>query len=50
MQLEGGEQESEEKSVENAINQRQSKGSLNEYSTGDTVQRGQKGKFVEELG
>ncbi|KAF1496388.1 Dynein assembly factor 1, axonemal, partial [Eudyptula minor novaehollandiae] len=42
VQLEGAEQESEEKSVENAINQRQSKGSLNEYSTGDTVQRGQK--------
>lgn len=45
MQLEGGEQESEEKSTENAINQRQSK----EYSTGDTFQGVQKGKFVEEL-
>ncbi|KAF1396135.1 Dynein assembly factor 1, axonemal, partial [Spheniscus magellanicus] len=45
VQLEGAEQESEEKSVENAINQRQSKGSLNEYSTGDTVQRVQKDKF-----
>ncbi|KAF1405227.1 Dynein assembly factor 1, axonemal, partial [Spheniscus humboldti] len=45
VQLEGAEQESEEKSVENAINQRQSKGSLNEYSTGDTIQRVQKDKF-----
>ncbi|KAF1650619.1 Dynein assembly factor 1, axonemal, partial [Aptenodytes patagonicus] len=42
VQLEGAEQESEEKSVENAINQRQSKDSLNEYSTGDTFQRVQK--------
>ncbi|KAF1496594.1 Dynein assembly factor 1, axonemal, partial [Pygoscelis antarcticus] len=42
VQLEGAEQESEEKSVENAINQSQSKDSLNEYSTGDTVQRVQK--------
>ncbi|KAM6381043.1 dynein axonemal assembly factor 1 [Pluvialis apricaria] len=39
VQLEGAEQESEEKSIENAINQRQSKDSLNEYSTGDTFQR-----------
>ncbi|KAF1410967.1 Dynein assembly factor 1, axonemal, partial [Spheniscus mendiculus] len=45
VQLEGAEQESEEKSVENAINQRQSKRSLNEYSTGDTIQRVQKDKF-----
>ncbi|XP_050760136.1 dynein axonemal assembly factor 1 [Gymnogyps californianus] len=36
MQLEGAEQESEEKSIENAINQGQSKDSLNECSTGDT--------------
>ncbi|KAF1624863.1 Dynein assembly factor 1, axonemal, partial [Eudyptes filholi] len=45
VQLEGAEQESEEKSVENAINQRQSKDSLIEYSTGDTVQRVQKDQF-----
>ncbi|XP_005504945.2 dynein axonemal assembly factor 1 isoform X2 [Columba livia] len=38
VQLEGGEQESEEKSTENAINQRQTK----EYSTGDTFQGVQK--------
>ncbi|XP_065497247.1 dynein axonemal assembly factor 1 [Caloenas nicobarica] len=38
VQLEGAEQESEEKSTENAINQRQSK----EYSTGDTFQEVQK--------
>ncbi|NWW52610.1 DAAF1 factor, partial [Pedionomus torquatus] len=37
-QLEGGEQESEEESIENAINQRQSKDSLKEYSTGDAFQ------------
>lgn len=49
MQLEGAEQESEEKNIENAINQRQSKDSLNEYSTGDTFQRVQKGEYVEEL-
>ncbi|KAF1673233.1 Dynein assembly factor 1, axonemal, partial [Pygoscelis papua] len=42
VQLEGAEQESEEKSVENAVNQSQSKDSLNEYSTGYTVQRVQK--------
>ncbi|NXV49760.1 DAAF1 factor, partial [Uria aalge] len=40
-QLEGPEQESEEKSIENASNQRQSKDSL-EYSTGDPFQRVQK--------
>ncbi|XP_063190311.1 dynein axonemal assembly factor 1 [Chroicocephalus ridibundus] len=40
-QLEGPEQESEEKSIENASNQRQSKDSL-EYSTGDPFQRMQK--------
>ncbi|NXV16613.1 DAAF1 factor, partial [Cepphus grylle] len=40
-QLEGPEQESEEKSTENASNQRQSKDSL-EYSTGDPFQRVQK--------
>ncbi|KAF1500968.1 Dynein assembly factor 1, axonemal, partial [Megadyptes antipodes antipodes] len=45
VQLEGAEQESEEKSVENAINQRRSKDSLIEYSTGDTVQRVQKDQF-----
>ena len=49
MQLEGAEQESEEKSIENAVNQRQSKDSLNECSTGDTFRRLQKGKFVDEL-
>ncbi|XP_009576605.1 PREDICTED: dynein assembly factor 1, axonemal [Fulmarus glacialis] len=42
VQPEGAEQESEEKSIENAINQRQSKDSLNEYSTGDTFQSVQK--------
>ncbi|KAM9269041.1 dynein axonemal assembly factor 1 [Cariama cristata] len=42
VQLEGAEQESEEKSIENANNQRQSKDSLAEYSTGDTFQRVQK--------
>ncbi|NXA25124.1 DAAF1 factor, partial [Ibidorhyncha struthersii] len=42
VQLEGAEQESEEKNIENAINQRQSKDSLNEYSAGDTFQRVQK--------
>ncbi|NWX79230.1 DAAF1 factor, partial [Alca torda] len=41
VQLEGPEQESEEKSIENASNQRQSKDSL-EYSTGDPFQRVQK--------
>ncbi|NXW36666.1 DAAF1 factor, partial [Phaetusa simplex] len=41
VQLEGPEQESEEKSTENASNQRQSKDSL-EYSTGDPFQRVQK--------
>ncbi|PKU43896.1 dynein assembly factor axonemal [Limosa lapponica baueri] len=41
-QLEGAEQESEEKGIENAIHQRQSKDSLKEYSTGDTFQRAQK--------
>ena len=49
MQLEGAEQEPKEKSVENAINQRQPKDGLNDYSTGDTFRRVQKGKFVEEL-
>ncbi|NXX58046.1 DAAF1 factor, partial [Scopus umbretta] len=42
MQLEGAEQESEEKSIENAIDQRQSKHSLNEYTTGDAFRRVQK--------
>ncbi|NXT26298.1 DAAF1 factor, partial [Syrrhaptes paradoxus] len=43
VQLEAStEQESEEKSFENAVNQRQPKGSLNEYGTGDTSQRVQK--------
>uniref|UniRef100_A0A8C3KK05 Dynein axonemal assembly factor 1 n=1 Tax=Calidris pygmaea TaxID=425635 RepID=A0A8C3KK05_9CHAR len=41
-QLEGAEQESEEKAIENAINQRQSKDSLKEYSTRDTFQQAQK--------
>ncbi|NXC12483.1 DAAF1 factor, partial [Corythaeola cristata] len=41
-QLEGVEQDSEEKSTENAVNQRESKDSLNEYSTGDTFRRVQK--------
>lgn len=42
VQLEDAEQESEEKSIENATNQRQSKDSLNEYSTRDTFRRVQK--------
>ncbi|XP_010283127.1 PREDICTED: dynein assembly factor 1, axonemal [Phaethon lepturus] len=42
VQPESAEQESEQKSIENAINQRQSKDSLNEYGTGDTFQRVQK--------
>ncbi|NWH17065.1 DAAF1 factor, partial [Grus americana] len=42
VQLEGAEQESEEKSIKNAINQRQSKDSLSEHSTGDTFRRVQK--------
>ncbi|XP_075622082.1 dynein axonemal assembly factor 1 isoform X1 [Balearica regulorum gibbericeps] len=42
VQLESAEQESEEKSIKNAINQRQSKDSLSEYSTGDTFRRVQK--------
>ncbi|XP_074895486.1 dynein axonemal assembly factor 1 [Buteo buteo] len=42
VQLEGAEQESEEKSIENVINQEQSKDSLNEYSTGDSFRRVQK--------
>ncbi|NXE80629.1 DAAF1 factor, partial [Cochlearius cochlearius] len=42
VQLEGAEQDSEEKNTANAINQRQSKDSLNEYSTGDTFRRAQK--------
>ncbi|NXN45606.1 DAAF1 factor, partial [Rhinoptilus africanus] len=41
-QLEGPEQESEEKSNENAIDQRQSKDKVKEYSTGDPVQLVQK--------
>ncbi|KAM6118097.1 dynein axonemal assembly factor 1 [Pterocles gutturalis] len=43
VQLEAStEQDSEEKSFENAVNQRQPKGSLNEHGTGDTSQRVQK--------
>ncbi|XP_029879869.1 dynein assembly factor 1, axonemal isoform X2 [Aquila chrysaetos chrysaetos] len=42
VQLEGAEQESEEKTIEKVINQRQSKDSLNEYSTGDSFRRVQK--------
>ncbi|XP_075289428.1 dynein axonemal assembly factor 1 isoform X1 [Opisthocomus hoazin] len=42
VQLEGAEQEPKEKSVENAINQRQPKDGLNDYSTGDTFRRVQK--------
>ncbi|NXQ86687.1 DAAF1 factor, partial [Nyctibius grandis] len=42
VQPEGAEQESEENNIENAMNQTQSKDSLNEYSTGDTFQRAQK--------
>ncbi|NWW83866.1 DAAF1 factor, partial [Rhynochetos jubatus] len=48
VQLEGAEQVSEDKSIENATNQRQSKDSLNEYSTGDTFQRVQKEVNTEE--
>ncbi|NXC68589.1 DAAF1 factor, partial [Anhinga anhinga] len=50
VQAEGAEQESEEKSIENAVNQRQSKDSLNEYSTGDTFQRVQKDVKTQEKG
>uniref|UniRef100_A0A669R993 Dynein axonemal assembly factor 1 n=1 Tax=Phasianus colchicus TaxID=9054 RepID=A0A669R993_PHACC len=46
--LEGSEQESEEKTIENAIGQRQSKDSLNDYSTGDTLQKVQKDVKTEE--
>ncbi|NXO60671.1 DAAF1 factor, partial [Aramus guarauna] len=42
VQLEGAEQESEEKSMENAINQKQSEDSLSKHSTGDTFRRVQK--------
>ncbi|NXY75795.1 DAAF1 factor, partial [Glareola pratincola] len=42
VQVEGPEQESEEKSIKNAINQRQSKDSLKEYSTGDPFRLVQK--------
>ncbi|NXW63160.1 DAAF1 factor, partial [Eurystomus gularis] len=42
MQPEGAEQESEEKSTENAINQRQPKDSVNEYCARETFQRVQK--------
>ncbi|XP_059681023.1 dynein axonemal assembly factor 1 [Gavia stellata] len=48
VQLEGAEQESEKKSMENTINQWQSKESLNEYSTGDTFRRVQKGVKTQE--
>ncbi|NXD13622.1 DAAF1 factor, partial [Nothocercus nigrocapillus] len=37
VQLEGAEKESEEKPIEDVINQRQPEDILNEYSTGDTV-------------
>ncbi|NWY01728.1 DAAF1 factor, partial [Nothoprocta ornata] len=37
VQLEGAEKESEEKIIENVINQKQPEDVLNEYSTGDTV-------------
>ncbi|KAM6253222.1 dynein axonemal assembly factor 1 isoform 2-T2 [Porphyrio hochstetteri] len=42
VQLEGADQEPEEKSIENAVSQRQSKDSLTENSTRDTFQRVQK--------
>ncbi|NWS72365.1 DAAF1 factor, partial [Crotophaga sulcirostris] len=45
---EGAEQASEEKNIENTINQRQSKDSLNDYSTGDTFRRVQKGVKTQE--
>jgi len=45
--LEGSEQVSEEKTIENAIGQRQCKDNLNDYSTGDTLQKVQKGKLVD---
>ncbi|NXF69599.1 DAAF1 factor, partial [Ciccaba nigrolineata] len=48
VQLEGAEQVSEEKSIENAINQRQSKDGLNEYSTRDTFRRVQKNLKTQE--
>ncbi|XP_072202264.1 dynein axonemal assembly factor 1 isoform X2 [Excalfactoria chinensis] len=46
--LEGSEQESEEKTIENAIGQSQRKDSLNDYSTGDTLQKVQKGVKTED--
>ncbi|XP_010158858.1 PREDICTED: dynein assembly factor 1, axonemal [Eurypyga helias] len=48
VQLKGAKQVSENKSIENATNQRQSKDSLNEYSTGDASQRVQKDVKTEE--
>ncbi|NXR01863.1 DAAF1 factor, partial [Sagittarius serpentarius] len=48
VQLQGAEQESEEKSIENAINQRQSKDSLNEYSARDSFRRVQKDAKTQE--
>ncbi|NXA54386.1 DAAF1 factor, partial [Nothocercus julius] len=39
VQLEGAEKESEEKPIEDVINQRQPEDILNEYSTGDTVRQ-----------
>ncbi|NXD77807.1 DAAF1 factor, partial [Halcyon senegalensis] len=47
VQPEGVEQESEE-NIENALNQKQSKDSVNEYSTGDTTRRVQKGVRTQE--
>ncbi|NXL57997.1 DAAF1 factor, partial [Chordeiles acutipennis] len=47
VQLESAEQESEEKSIEN---QRQFKDSLNDYSAGDTFQRVQKGDKIQGKG
>ncbi|NWR77284.1 DAAF1 factor, partial [Centropus unirufus] len=47
-QPEGAEPDSAEKSTENAINQRRSNDSLNEYSTGDAFRRVQKDVKTEE--
>ncbi|XP_010209281.1 PREDICTED: dynein assembly factor 1, axonemal [Tinamus guttatus] len=47
VQVEGAEKESEEKIMEDVINQKQPEDILNEYSTGDTI-RVQNGKLVED--
>uniref|UniRef100_A0A8C2Y4W2 Dynein axonemal assembly factor 1 n=1 Tax=Coturnix japonica TaxID=93934 RepID=A0A8C2Y4W2_COTJA len=48
VKLEGSDKESEEKAIENAIGQSQCEDSLNDYSTGDTLQKVQKGVKTED--